>query len=124
MPKLPDLTVYLESLDARIVNRRLLRLRLLNPFLLRTAVPPVQEAEGRIVRTVTRLGKRIVIGLEGDLYLVLHLMIAGRLRWDGKPPKRITLALFEFESGTLALTEAGTKRRASLHLVCFAKTIR
>lgn len=124
MPELPDLTVYLESLDARIVNRRLLRLRLLNPFLLRTAVPPVQEAEGRIVRTVTRLGKRIVIGLEGDLYLVLHLMIAGRLRWDGKPPKRITLALFEFESGTLALTEAGTKRRASLHLVCFAKTIR
>ena len=117
MPELPDLTVYLESLDARIVNRRLLRLRLLNPFLLRTAVPPLQAVEGRIVRTVTRLGKRIVIGLEGDLYLVLHLMIAGRLRWDDKPPKRITLALLEFDSGTLAFTEAGTKRRASLHLV-------
>lgn len=117
MPELPDLTVYLESLEARIANRRLLRVRLLNPFVLRTALPPVQAAEGKAVKAVTRLGKRIVIELEGELYLVLHLMIAGRLRWDGKPPKRITLALFEFDSGTLALTEAGTKRRASLHLV-------
>jgi formamidopyrimidine-DNA glycosylase len=117
LPELPDLTVYLESLDARIVNRRLLRVRLLNPFLLRTAVPPIQAVEGRTVRTVRRLGKRIVIGLEGDLHLVLHLMIAGRLRWGGQPPKRITLALFEFDNGTLAFTEAGTKRRASLHLI-------
>jgi formamidopyrimidine-DNA glycosylase len=117
LPELPDLTVYLESLEARIANRRLLRIALFNPFLLRTAVPPIANAEGRTVRSLERLGKRIVIGLEGELYLVLHLMIAGRLRWEDKPPRKITLALFEFESGTLALTEAGTKRRASLHLV-------
>jgi formamidopyrimidine-DNA glycosylase len=117
LPELPDLTVYLESLEARIVNRRLLRIRLLNPFLLRTAVPAIGAAEGRTVKSLTRLGKRIVIGLEGGLYLVLHLMVAGRLRWDDKTPKRITLGLFEFDSGTLAFTEAGTKRRASLHLV-------
>ena len=117
MPELPDLTVYLDSLQARIANRRLLRVRLLNPFLLRTAVPPITTAEGKIVRRVGRVGKRIVIGLESELSLVLHLMLAGRLRWDDKPPKKITLALFEFENGTLAFTEAGTKRRASLHLV-------
>jgi formamidopyrimidine-DNA glycosylase len=117
LPELPDLTVYLESLEARIVNRRLLRIRLLNPFLLRTAVPPIGATEGKKVKTLTRLGKRIVIGLEGELFLVLHLMVAGRLRWDDKTPKRITLGLLEFDSGTLAFTEAGTKRRASLHLV-------
>jgi formamidopyrimidine-DNA glycosylase len=117
LPELPDLTVYLESLEARIANRRLLRIRLLNPFLLRTAVPPISAVEGKKVRNLGRLGKRIVIALEGELYLVLHLMVAGRLRWDDKTPKRITLALFEFDSGTLAFTEAGTKRRASLHLV-------
>ncbi len=117
MPELPDLTVYLESLAARIANRRLLRIRLLNPFLLRTAVPPISSAEGKRVVGLGRLGKRIVISLEGDLHLVLHLMVAGRLRWEAKTPKRITLAHFEFDSGTLALTEAGTKRRASLHLV-------
>lgn len=120
MPELPDLTVYLEGLEARIAHRRLARIRLLNPFLLRTAVPPVASAEGNKVLALSRLGKRIVIGLEGELYLVLHLMIAGRLRWlaaGAKPPGRITLALFEFDSGTLAITEAGTKRRASLHLV-------
>ena len=117
MPELPDLTVYLESLAPRIANRRLLRLVLLNPFFLRTAVPPIASADGRKVLGLRRLGKRIVVELEGELYLVLHLMIAGRLRWDEKPPKRIALALLEFESGTLAVTEAGTKRRASLHLV-------
>ena len=117
MPELPDLTVYLESLESRIANRRLRRVVLLNPFFLRTAVPPIASAEGRMVQGLRRLGKRIVIALEGDLYLVLHLMIAGRLRWDEKPPKKIALALLEFESGTLAVTEAGTKRRASLHLV-------
>jgi formamidopyrimidine-DNA glycosylase len=117
LPELPDLTVYLESLEARIMNRRLLQVRVLNPFLLRTAVPSIQAAEGRIVESVRRLGKRIVIALEGELFLVLHLMVAGRLRWEAKPPKRITLALFEFDSGTLAFTEAGSKRRASLHLV-------
>ena len=117
MPELPDLTVYLESLAPRIANRRLLRVVLLNPFFLRTAVPPIASADGRKVLGLRRLGKRIVVELEGELYLVLHLMIAGRLRWDEKPPKRIALALLEFESGTLAVTEAGTKRRASLHLV-------
>jgi len=120
MPELPDLTVYLEGLESRIANRRLVRVRLLNPFLLRTAVPPIGAAEGRQVTGLRRIGKRIVIALEGDLYLVLHLMVAGRLRWlegKAKPPGRITLALFEFENGVLAFTEAGTKRRASLHLV-------
>ena len=117
MPELPDLTVYLESLTPRIANRRLLRVALLNPFFLRTAVPPIASAEGRKVLGLHRLGKRIVIELEGELYMVLHLMIAGRLRWDEKPPKRIALARLEFESGALAVTEAGTKRRASLHLV-------
>jgi formamidopyrimidine-DNA glycosylase len=117
LPELPDLTVYLESLERRIANRRLLRIVLLNPFLLRTALPPIAAAEGKTVRTLSRLGKRIVIGLDEELYLVLHLMIAGRLRWDDKPPKNITLARFEFENGTLAFTEAGSKRRASLHLV-------
>jgi len=120
VPELPDLTVYIESLEARIANRTLQRIRLLNPFILRTAVPPISEAEGRKVLGFRRLGKRIVIGLEGDLFLVLHLMVAGRLRWlapGAKPPGRITLALLEFDDGTLALTEAGTKRRASLHLV-------
>jgi len=107
-------------LEARIANRTLLRVRLLNPFILRTAVPPIAEAEGRRVLGFRRLGKRIVIALEGDLFLVLHLMIAGRLRWlapAAKPPGRIALALLEFDHGALAFTEAGTKRRASLHLV-------
>jgi formamidopyrimidine-DNA glycosylase len=124
LPELPDLTVYLESLAARIANRRLLRVRLLNPFLLRTAVPPLAAAENRRVTDVKRLGKRIVIGLEGELYLVIHLMIAGRLRWEANTPKSITLAHFEFESGTLTLTEAGTKRRASLHVVAGAAALK
>jgi formamidopyrimidine-DNA glycosylase len=120
MPELPDIAVYQESLAARVVGTSLRRVRLLNPFVLRTAVPPITDAEGRDVRGVERLGKRIVIGLDGELFLVLHLMIAGRLRWladRAKPPGRITLAVLEFDSGRLALTEAGTKRRASLHLV-------
>src|ERR1700741_1828056 len=120
MPELPDVTVYMEALEARVVGRRLERVKLLNPFLLRTAVPPIASAEGRRVTGMRRIGKRIVFVLEGSLYLVLHLMIAGRLRWlepKAKPPGRITLALLEFESGTLAFTEAGTKRRASLHLL-------
>ncbi|TMH98824.1 MAG: formamidopyrimidine-DNA glycosylase, partial [Betaproteobacteria bacterium] len=120
VPELPDLTVYLERLAARIANRRLARIRLLNPFLLRTAVPPIARVEGKKVLNLCRLGKRIVVELEGELYLVLHLMIAGRLRWiegNNKAPARITLALFEFDNGVLAFTEAGTKRRASLHVV-------
>jgi formamidopyrimidine-DNA glycosylase len=120
MPELPDLTVYLESVEARIANQRLVRARLLNPFLLRTAVPPLSSIEGLRVLRLRRIGKRIVFELEQDYFLVLHLMIAGRLRWlqgGQKPPGRITLALLEFEGGTLAITEAGSQRRASLHLV-------
>ncbi|HTS21849.1 MAG TPA: DNA-formamidopyrimidine glycosylase family protein [Casimicrobiaceae bacterium] len=120
MPELPDVTIYVESLASRIVGARLEQVRLLSPFVLRTAVPPLAEAEGRTVSAVRRLGKRIVLALEGELFLVLHLMIAGRLRWLGrneKAPGRITLALFDFPAGTLAFTEAGTRKRASLHLV-------
>ena len=118
MPELPDLSVYLESLQSRIAGRNLLAIRLANPFLLRTAVPPIAAAEGRKVIALRRLGKRIVIALEGGLFLVLHLMIAGRLQWlEGNAKARNTLARFEFDNGTLAFTEAGTKRRASLHLV-------
>jgi formamidopyrimidine-DNA glycosylase len=116
MPELPDVTVYIENLQRLLRGNRLTALRLFNPFLLRTAVPPVGHADGRKVVDVSRIGKRIVISLEGDLHLVLHLMIAGRLHWPGKKTRN-TLALFEFENGTLSLTEAGTKRRASLHLV-------
>jgi len=120
MPELPDIVVYIEALDARILGQKLERVRLLNPFLLRTAEPSIGAVEGKRVTSLRRIGKRIVIGLEGDLFLVLHLMIAGRLRWTiagGKAPGRIGLAVFEFSSGLLLLTEAGTKRRASLHLV-------
>jgi formamidopyrimidine-DNA glycosylase len=124
MPELPDLTVYLEALEARISNQTLVRVRLLNPFVLRTAVPALPAAEGKRVVGLRRIGKRIVVALEGELFLVLHLMVAGRLRWlpdtpgrKATPPARITLALFEFTAGRLAFTEAGTKRRASLHLV-------
>jgi formamidopyrimidine-DNA glycosylase len=116
VPELPDLTVYLESLQQRIAGRRLAGVRLLNPFLLRSAVPPIAAAHGKRVLDLRRVGKRIVIALEDELFLVLHLMIAGRLHWSAKKT-RGTLALFDFDEGTLALTEAGTKRRASLHLV-------
>ncbi len=120
MPELPDVVVYVEQLAARIVGQRLARIRLLNPFLLRTVEPPPAAVEGLQVIGVRRQGKRIVIAMEGNVSLVLHLMIAGRLRWlepGAKPPGRITLATLEFLSGTLAFTEAGTKRRASLHIV-------
>jgi len=116
MPELPDVTVYIEALEQRIRGARLEKVRLFNPFLLRTAVPPIASAEGKRVAGLRRLGKRVVIELEGGLFLVLHLMIAGRLHWEGKKT-RSTLALFEFDAGTLSLTEAGSKRRASLHLV-------
>ena len=120
MPELPDVVVYVERLENRLAGRTLARLRLLNPFVLRSVSPPVASAEGREVLGLRRIGKRIVIELEGKLFLVLHLMIAGRLRWlarDKKPPGRISLAAFEFDDGTLIFTEAGTKRRASIHLV-------
>ena len=123
MPELPDLTSYLESLERLVRGRRLINVKLFNPFLLRTAVPPIGAADGRQVLGLSRIGKRIVMGLEGDLYLVLHLMIAGRLHWSGKKTRN-TLALFEFENGVLSLTEAGSKRRASLHLVQGAEALR
>ena len=120
MPELPDLTVYMEALDRRIRGRRLERVLIPSPFLLRTAVPPSESVNGRRVTALRRVGKRIAIGFEGDLWLVFHLMIAGRLHWFATGtalPKRAVLARLEFENGTLTLTEGGTKRRASLHLV-------
>src|SRR5712691_13158167 len=120
MPELPDITVYIDHLESRLVGQVLERMRLLNPFVLRSVTPPIAAAEGTQVTGVRRLGKRIVIALQSDLFLVLHLMIAGRLRWAGKGaklPGRITLAAFDFPNGTLIFTEAGTKRRASIHLV-------
>ena len=120
MPELPDIVVYIENLESRILRRSLQRIRLLNPFVLRTAIPPIASAEGRKVVDLRRLGKRIALRLEGDLFLVLHLMVAGRLRWiEGKArlPGKIALAALDFDSGSLVFTEAGTKRRASIHLV-------
>ena len=120
MPELPDLENYRDALAARVRSQPLERTRILNPFVLRTAVPPISEVAGKRVVDVRRLGKRVVFALEGEWFLVLHLMIAGRLRWlasGAKPPARITLALLEFANGTLAFTEAGTKRRASIHCV-------
>ena len=120
MPELPDLTVYLEAVQQRVVGQRLERVVIVSPFLLRTAVPPVESAHGRRVTEVRRIGKRIAIGLEEDLWLVLHLMIAGRLHWleqGAGRGKRAALARLEFDNGTLTLTEAGSKRRASLHLL-------
>src|ERR1700686_5230616 len=120
MPELPDVAAYIHALDERIVGRRLERVRLANAFLLRPAQPPISSVEGRTVRARRRIGKRIAIGLDGDLWLVLHLMIAGRLHWKaaGAPlAGRNALAAFDFPNGSLVLTEAGTKRRASLHVV-------
>jgi formamidopyrimidine-DNA glycosylase len=120
MPELPDITVYVESLAAKLQGATLERIRLLQPFLLRTAVPPIDSVHGARVEGAERLGKRVVIALDGERFLVLHLMIAGRLLWKpagAKPPGRGALALFEFDAGTLVFTEAGSKRRASLHLV-------
>ena len=120
MPELPDVEVYREALAAHVVGRTLDRIELRTPFVLRTAVPPIEAAHGKRVRAAQRLGKRIVLALEAELFLVIHLMIAGRLRWlasGAKPPGRITLAALHFGSDRLVLTEAGTRRRASLHLV-------
>jgi formamidopyrimidine-DNA glycosylase len=120
MPELPDIAAYIFALESRIVGQPVERVRLASPFLLRTAQPPITNVEGRVVRELRRIGKRIAIGVEGDLWLVLHLMIAGRLHW--RPPGarlagRQNLAAFDFPSGSLVLTEAGTKRRASLHVI-------
>ena len=120
MPELPDITVYLEALEPRISGERLEAVRVTSPFLVRTFEPPLEEVHGKRVRELRRFGKRIVIGLEDDYWLILHLMIAGRLHW--KPPKfklsgKSALAAFDFPLGSVTLTEAGSKRRASLHLV-------
>jgi formamidopyrimidine-DNA glycosylase len=120
MPELPDVTVYIEAMRARILGRTLERVTIRSPFLLRSADPPLSAAQGRAVFDVHRLGKRIAIGLDGDLWLVLHLMIAGRLHWNTAAPNlgsRNLLVVFAFDSGFLWLTEAGTQRRAALHLV-------
>jgi formamidopyrimidine-DNA glycosylase len=120
MPELPDISAYLSALQERIVGQPLQRVRLNSPFLLRTAAPPLSEAVGNQVTELRRIGKRVVIGLSNDLWLVLHLMIAGRLHWrtQGVTLKgRNSLAAFDFPDGSLVLTEAGTKRRASLHVV-------
>lgn len=120
MPELPDVTVYLEAIERRVLGRVLEQVRLADMFVLRTAVPPIDSLAGRRVARLRRLGKRIALGFEGDRWLVIHLMIAGRLQWTdagAKPAARNVLADFGFENGTLTLTEAGTKRRASLHVV-------
>lgn len=120
MPELPDVEVYREALVERVAGHRLERVELLSPFLLRTVVPPLAAIEGRVVAEVRRIGKRLVFVFDAKHYLVVHLMIAGRLRWlvsGVKAPARITLALLHFDNGRLAFTEAGTKRRASLHLL-------
>jgi formamidopyrimidine-DNA glycosylase len=120
MPELPDVTVYLEALEPRIRAQVLEHALIAGPSLLRTADPPVQAVEGRRVNALRRIGKRIAIGLEDEFWLVLHLMIAGRLHWSEKPKKpdgRRTLAAFEFDSGCLTLTEAGTRKRAALHIL-------
>src|SRR5271154_3606168 len=120
MPELPDITAYIAALEPRIVGQRLERVRLASAFLLRTAQPPISSVEGKVVRELRRIGKRIAIGLDGDLWLVLHLMIAGRLHWrplDAKLGGRQNLAAFDFPQGSLVLTEAGSKRRASLFVV-------
>jgi len=120
MPELPDIAAYISALEPRIVDQRIERVRLASPFLLRTAQPPITSAEGRVVRELRRIGKRIAIGVEGDLWLVLHLMIAGRLHWRPRGAKlagRRSLAAFDFPGGSLVLTEAGTTHRASLHVL-------
>jgi|SRR5690349_11912102 len=120
MPELPDITVYIEALEVRIVGQPLDRIRIAKPFLLRSVDPPISAANGKKILGVRRMGKRIVLELEDDLFLVIHLMIAGRLRWvasGSKVPGKLGLAAFDFPNGTLILTEAGSKRRASLWLV-------
>lgn len=120
MPELPDIEVYIECLKPRVIGLKIQRLRVFNPFLVRTFEPPIETVIDKSIRAIYRIGKRIVFEFDGELFLVLHLMIAGRLQWKpvgAKPPGKIGLAAFDFPTGSLMLTEAGTKRRASLHLV-------
>lgn len=121
MPELPDIAVYIGALESRVVAQTLQKVRIASPFVLRSVDPPIKEAEGRRVLRLRRVGKRIVLELENDLFLVFHLMIAGRLHWKSagaKIPGKLGLAAFDFHSGTLLLTEASPKKRASLNLVC------
>lgn len=118
MPELPDITVYIEAIEHRVVGHTLDRIRIANPFLVRSVHPPVSAAEGRKVTRVRRIGKRIALGFDDDLWIVIHLMIAGRFRWlpaGGKIPGKVGLAAFDFDNGSLILTEAGSTRRASLY---------
>ena len=127
MPELPDVTVYVECLRARILGLPLDRVRLASPFVLRSVTPPIADVETREVRAISRLGKRVVVTLDGDLSLVIHLMIAGRLRWrvrDTPIPRRRGLAAFDFPTGTLLFTEESTKKRASIHVVGGAAALR
>jgi formamidopyrimidine-DNA glycosylase len=130
MPELPDITVYVEALEKRILGERLERVRIVSPFLLRTVEPPVASVEGKKVVELRRLGKRICLGVEDGIWLVLHLMIAGRLHWFDKGLKKVklggrqNLAVFEFSNGTLVWTEAGTQKRASLHLAAEEEGLR
>jgi len=120
VPELPDIELYLHALGSRVRDHTLERIRITSPFLLRSVTPPLASAEGRRVCSLDRLGKRVVVGLEGELFLVIHLMIAGRFRWADRGaavPRKLGLAAFDFDSGTLLLTEAGARRRASLFLV-------
>ncbi len=126
MPELPDVVVYLEALTSRIMGARLERVRLASPFLLRSIDPPLDDVFGRRVTALERIGKRVVIGLEEERFLVIHLMIAGRFRWKpagAKVPGKLGLAAFDFSTGTLLLTEAGTRKRASLHVVRGAQAL-
>jgi len=127
MPELPDISAYISALEPRIVGQPLERIRIASAFLLRTVQPPLESAEGQVVRDLRRIGKRIAIGLDNDLWLVLHLMIAGRLHWKASGAKlagRNNLAAFDFPNGSLVLTEAGTKRRASLHFFSGEEALR
>ncbi len=120
MPELPDITVYIDALGRRVVGHTMWRVQLVSPFVLRSVDPPISDVGGKTVRALRRIGKRIVFVLDDDLFLVIHLMVAGRFKWHDKTPKlsrRLALAAIEFDVGTLVLTEAGTKRRASIYLV-------
>src|SRR6476469_4252803 len=120
VPELPDVTVYVETIASHVIGRKLQRLRIANPFVVRSVDPPIYEAEGKTVRDVRRIGKRVAIGLDDDLWIVIHLMIAGRFRWlkpGAKIPGKLGLASFDFDNGSLVLTEAGSTRRASITLV-------
>src|SRR5437667_10250382 len=120
MPELPDVILYIESLKPRILNQKLERVRLASPFVVRSVSPPISAVNGRTIVALRRLGKQIVFEFEGGLFIVIHLMIAGRFQWkepNARVPGKLGLAAFDFSTGTLLLTEAGSKRRASIHVV-------